>query len=56
VSPLIITSGIVLVKIALKTEKTPYYYLNRIILQCHFSYPKTILGNIIAKHSRYISK
>jgi hypothetical protein len=38
-----------------KTEN--YYYLNRIILQCHFSYPKTILGNsIIAKHSRYISK
>jgi hypothetical protein len=43
-------------EIALKTEKTPYYYLNRIILQCHFNYPKTILGNIIAKHSRYISK
>jgi hypothetical protein len=40
-----------------KKQKTPYYYLNRIILQCHFSYPKTILGNsIIAKHSRYISK
>jgi hypothetical protein len=32
VSPLIITSGIVLVKIALKTEENSYYYLNRIIL------------------------
>jgi hypothetical protein len=33
-----------------KQKKASYYYLNRIILQCHFNYPKTILGNsIIAK-------
>jgi hypothetical protein len=47
VSPLIITSGIVLVKIALKNRRKLLYYLNRIILQCHFNYPKTILGNSI---------
>jgi hypothetical protein len=45
VSPLIITSGFVLVES--KTEESSCYYLSRIILQCHFNYPKTILGNSI---------
>jgi hypothetical protein len=44
---LIITSGFVLVKIALKNRRKLPVIIYRIILQCHFNYPKTILGNSI---------